>query len=72
MSMILIRSCPIYNKRLLLPLWLIFQLHKMYHHCLAPLPLLAVQDERLMTLPLYLAQIKQQYRDVLDWPILMG
>jgi multiple sugar transport system permease protein len=35
-------------------------------------PLLAVQDERLMTLPLYLAQIKQQYRDVLDWPILMA
>jgi len=25
-----------------------------------------------MTLPLYLAQIKQQYRDVLDWPILMA
>ena len=35
-------------------------------------PLLVIQDERLITLPVYLAQLKQQYRDVLDWPILMA
>jgi ABC-type glycerol-3-phosphate transport system permease component len=35
-------------------------------------PLLAVQDDHLMTLPVYLAQLKSQYRDVIDWPMLMA
>lgn len=35
-------------------------------------PLVAIHDASFITLPLYLAQIKQQYRDVVDWPILMA
>jgi ABC-type glycerol-3-phosphate transport system permease component len=35
-------------------------------------PLVAIHDASFITLPLYLAQLKQQYRDVVDWPILMA
>jgi len=35
-------------------------------------PLVAIHNSKLVTLPLFLAQLKQQYRDVLDWPTLMA
>jgi ABC-type glycerol-3-phosphate transport system permease component len=35
-------------------------------------PLVAIHDASFITLPLYLAQLKQQYRDVVDWPVLMA
>jgi ABC-type glycerol-3-phosphate transport system permease component len=35
-------------------------------------PLVAIHDDAFITLPLYLAQLKHQYRDVIDWPMLMA
>ena len=35
-------------------------------------PLLVITDDTFLTLPLYLAQMKQQYRDVISWPMLMA
>ena len=35
-------------------------------------PLLVISDDTFLTLPLYLAQMKQPYREVVNWPMLMA